>query len=166
MNTELIVANKEDETIIANLLQFYIYDFSEFIGGDVNETGLFEPYAELPDYWNEGSGKFPYLIKSNGKYAGFVLVKKIESNNEGYTVAEFFILRKYRGKGVGKAIARQIFDSYPGQWEVFQRETNQPAQVFWVSVIKEYTNGQFTDHLENARRVQRFENSFVTANVK
>lgn len=156
MNTELIVAHKEDEIIIANLLQFYIYDFSEFIGGDVNETGLYEPYTDLANYWNEGDRKFPYIIKSGGKYAGFVLVKKMESNKDGYTIAEFFIMRKYRRTGIGRNIAKQIFNGSKGEWEVFQRETNKPAQEFWVSVINEYTKGQFTDRTESGRRIQNF----------
>ena len=33
------------------------------------------------------------------------------------TIAEFFILRKYRRQGVGDMAARHVFDLFPGPWE-------------------------------------------------
>lgn len=40
MNFELIQATNEHKVIIRNLMQFYIYDFSEFVKCDVEEDGL------------------------------------------------------------------------------------------------------------------------------
>jgi predicted acetyltransferase len=56
-------ASKEDKTAIENLMQFYIYDFTEFIKYDVEDNGLFAPYPHLEDYWREEINKFPYIIK-------------------------------------------------------------------------------------------------------
>ena len=155
MNHELIYAFKDYKDVIKNLMQFYIYDFSEYVDYDVEEDGLFKPYPNLEEYWREAD-KFPYVIKKDEKYAGFVLVKTMKSEKHYYSIAEFFIMKKYRRTGIGKAAARQIFNLHKGQWEVHQRENNKPAQEFWNKVISEYTNGEFLDRFENGRRIQDF----------
>jgi len=158
MSFELIYASPNYKDVITNLMQFYIYDFSEYVDCDVEEDGLFKAYPNLEDYWKKGSNKFPYIIKKDEKYIGFVLVKTIESEKSHYSIAEFFIMKKYRKEGIGKAVAKQVFNLYKGQWEVHQREYNVPAQKFWNKVISEYTNGNFSERFENGRRIQNFRN--------
>ena len=61
------------------MLQLYLHDFSEHaaIGspyGDVDEAGCFAyPYLDL--YWSE-PGRLPFLIRTGGHIAGFVLVNQ------------------------------------------------------------------------------------------
>ena len=96
MNFNLLTASDKDKTAIENLMQFYIYDFSEFIKYDVEETGQFAPYPHLEDFWSDPD-KFPYIIKKVGFLAGFVLVKFVRSEVQHYfSIAEFFIMKKYR----------------------------------------------------------------------
>ena len=159
MNFTLLPASEEYKAVIQNLMQFYIYDFSEYVKYDVDDNGLFAPYPNLDDYWKETSNKFPYIIKKDDKYVGFVLVKFIESQERMYfSIAEFFILKKYRRTGIGKAIAIKVFNLHKGQWEVFQKESNKPAQIFWKKVIEEYTKGQYKESSEDGKRIQNFEN--------
>ena len=159
MNIMLIGASSEYKNVIKNLMQFYVYDFSIYIGCDVERDGLYAEYADLDDYWREPNHRFPYMIIKEKKYLGFVLVRFIESAERAYfSIAEFFILNKYRRQGIGKMIALQIFNLHRGQWEVFQKESNKPAQAFWSTVINEYTGGKFTERFENGRRIQDFEN--------
>jgi len=158
MNISLLRASKEYKPIFDNLMQFYIYDFSEYIELDVEENGLFKPYQYLEEYWGEENNRFPYIVKRNNKYVGFVLVQLIESEQRThFSIAEFFIMRKYRRNGVGKAIAFEIFNLHKGQWEVYQKETNKPAQMFWSKVIGEYTKGMFVERYEDGKRIQDFE---------
>jgi len=156
MDFELIYASRRYKGVIKNLMQFYIYDFSEYVGCDVEENGLFKAYLKLDDYWKEKNNKFPYIIKKDEKYIGFVLVKRFKSKSNYFSIAEFFVMKRYRRTGIGKAAAKQIFNLHKGQWEVHQRENNKPAQEFWNKVINEYTNGEFSDHVENGRRIQNF----------
>ena len=159
MNCTLLRASEEYKAVIQNLMQFYIYDFSEYVKYDVADNGLFAPYPHLDDYWKETNNKFPYIIKKDDKYIGFVLVKFIESQERMYfSIAEFFILKKYRRTGIGKAIAIKVFNLHKGQWEVFQKESNKPAQIFWKKVIEEYTKGQYNERSEDGKRIQDFEN--------
>lgn len=159
MNFKLIPASEEYKDVLKNLMQFYMYDFSEFVAIDVEEDGLFKAYPDLENYWKEKDHRFPYVIKKDEKYVGFVLVRFIESGIKNhFSIAEFFIMKKYRHKGTGKGVAKQIFDLHKGKWEVYQRESNKPARIFWRKIIDEYTKGKFTERFENGRFIQDFEN--------
>ncbi|MED4205386.1 GNAT family N-acetyltransferase [Neobacillus mesonae] len=152
MDYEIVKASLENVETLTNLMQFYIYDFSEFIEAHVEENGRFGDYP-LNDYWTEDN-HFPYLVRFKGKYAGFVLVKWIKTETKSYfSIAEFFIMKKYRRTGLGKSVAGEIFRLHKGNWEVFQMEKNQQAQLFWRNVINEYTGGRFTERVEKGKRI-------------
>jgi len=156
MHYELIFASDQDRIVINNLMQFYMYDFSEYLGFDVEEDGLFKEYPNLGDFWTETGDKVAYIVKKGEKYVGFVLVKTMDSQRNHFSIAEFFIMKKYRREGIGKAVAQELFSLYEGQWEVHQRENNKPAQKFWRKIIDEYTKGQFSERFENGRMIQNF----------
>lgn len=147
----------EEKNTFAHLMQYYFYDFSEFVDMDVEDDGLYGSYPYLDSYWMEPGVRFPYLMKVNGKNAGFALVRQIQTREKTYfSMAEFFIMKKYRRSGVGKRAAMELFDLHPGAWEVFQLETNLPAQRFWNKVISEYTLGVFTERDGQGRKTQVF----------
>ena len=152
MRYELIKANREHTETLANLLQFYIYDFTEFINAHVEENGRFKEYP-LNDYWAKDD-HFPYLVRIDGKYAGFALVNWNEEETKSYfSMTEFFIMKKYRRAGLGKAVAHDLFRLHKGDWKVFQIEKNERAQSFWRHVIHEYTGGQFTERVEEGKKI-------------
>lgn len=100
-----------------------------------------------------------FLVRVAGKLAGFALVKEnVEEDGTTYTfMAEFFIMKKYRGQGIGQAVAYTLFDQFPGAWEVSEIPENLPAQAFWRKIIGRYTGGQFEEEtLEDGGVVQRF----------
>ena len=156
MDAQSIKASYQYKEIIQHLMQFYLYDFSEFVALDVEADGLFAAYKHLDDYWND-ENRFPYIIQKDKKHIGFVLVRFIEEQQRNhFSIAEFFVMKKYRRKGIGKFIASQIFNSYKGKWEVFQKENNKPAQLFWKKIINEYTNGNFKERFEDGKLIQDF----------
>jgi predicted acetyltransferase len=61
-------------------MQLYLYDFSEMCGDDCDERGLFE-YEYLPRYWIEPE-RHPFLIRVDGKLAGFALVREMVERGE------------------------------------------------------------------------------------
>ncbi len=80
---------EKDRNLINTLLQFENYDFCNFYGRDLNEDGKFQD--EIPDsFINE---KNSYIVRADGKIAGFILVRKKIALN---TVEEFWIYPKYR----------------------------------------------------------------------
>ena len=60
-------------------------------------------------------------------------------------MTEFFVLRRFRRRGVGRAAAFPAFDRFAGPWEVRQREDNPNATAFWRRTIDDYTRGDFEE---------------------
>lgn len=163
MQTAILPATGADRSVLKNLMQLYLYDLSEIEGIDVDERGRFS-YPALDLYWTE-AGRYPFLIRVDGRLAGFALVSqhsRLTGPFEGHTIAEFFILRRYRRMGVGRAAATQIFDRFPGRWEVATIATNIPAQAFWRSVIDRYTGGRYHEVWLQDERWRGPVQSFVT----
>ena len=145
MNIEIIEAGFNDKSLIRNMMQLYLYDFSEMDGSDLNEHGLYD-YKYIDYYWVEKE-RFPFIIRVDGRLAGFVLVNDhVHSTKAKHSIAEFFIMRKYRRRGVGKSVAFQILDRFPSCWEVCQTRNNVAAQTFWHSTIGKYTAGDFDEY--------------------
>lgn len=145
MNLEIIKVVKVDKSVLRQLMELYLYDFSEYDQADVDEHGLFG-YDHLDAYWTE-EDRYPYFIRVDGKLAGFVLVSQhteVVEAGTGYSISEFFVMKKYRQSGIGKAAATEVFERHPGRWEVRQYLPNKPSLVFWEKVIDSYTQGNFT----------------------
>ena len=134
---EIIPAKREQQPILANLLHLYIHDFTEFVDVDADPDGRFS-YPHLPRYWVE-PGHHPFLVKANGKLAGFVLVKSESGNPPIWDMAEFFILRNHRRHGIGTRTAHEIWQVFPGRWQVRVMSSNTPAHLFWSRTIAGFT---------------------------
>ena len=132
-NIEVCVAAAEEEPILANLLELYAHDFSEFLDIKMSPDGRYG-YAQLPLYWREPN-RHPLLVRVDGNLAGFVLVKGDEN---GWDMAEFFVVRRYRRRGIGSEIAHKVWRQFPGRWAVRVMESNQSAQQFWERVIRAF----------------------------
>ena len=133
---ELIPASRDQEPLLANLLQLYIYDFSELLALDPGADGRFA-YADLPLYWSD-PGRYAFLVKVDGELAGLVLVKT-GSEWDVRDMAEFFVMRRYRRRGVGTSIAHEVWRYLPGPWEVRVMEGNVAAWHFWEQTISSFT---------------------------
>ena len=131
----------DGKPVIDNLLQLYIHDFSEFGGFDVDERGRYA-YSRLDLYWTEAN-RFPFLVRVDGKLAGFALVYvEKEGEQPVARIAEFFVMRRYRHGGVGRQAARLLWTALPGTWTVRVSEGNTPALAFWTRVVAEFSEGR------------------------
>jgi predicted acetyltransferase len=157
VNVDVSPAAAAEASILAALLQLYVYDFSEALALDVGDDGRFRvPSTE---------GRDAFLIRVDGRLAGFALHlarSRITGETGVHDVAEFFVLQRYRRAGVGEHAARWLFDRFPGRWEVRQRAENTRAIAFWRRVIDRYTGGRFDEEVLADERwhgpVQRFDN--------
>jgi len=139
-------AAPEKRVVLENLFQLYAYDWSELGRLDVRDDGRFADYP-LDDYWRD-DWRHPFLLRVDGKLAGFALVSersRLTGTPGVRDMAEFFVMRKYRRQGVGLAAAHAAFDRFAGPWEIRQRDENVDATAFWRRVIARYTNGRFEE---------------------
>jgi predicted acetyltransferase len=146
MQTTLLPVTAREKPALANLIQLYYYDLSEFDGADVDEQGCFD-HAQLDTDWN-AAGNHPFLIRADGRLAGFALVSqqsRLHGAFDGHTVTDFFILRRYRRQGIGRTAATYLFDHFPGRWEVSSSAPNVPGHVFWRGVVDRYTGGHYDE---------------------
>jgi len=89
------------------------------------------------------------------RLAGFAPVSArtlLPKSAGGHDLAEFFVLRAYRRRGVGATAARQLFDRFPGRWEVRELAENAPAIASWRRVIDGYTGGDWREHVLDDNR--------------
>ncbi|WP_423062676.1 GNAT family N-acetyltransferase [Candidiatus Paracoxiella cheracis] len=146
---KLIPASLKDYPIIQNMARFYVYDMSEYLGNEegweIPEDGLYE-CINFRKYW-ETDNTFPFLIKHENELAGFVIVDNKGSEPKiDFNMAQFFILRKFKGKGIGRHVAFQCFNRFQGIWEVMVIPGNTGAYHFWKSIIKKYTSNDFVEY--------------------
>src|SRR5947208_2729626 len=118
---DVFEASLSDKPVLRQLLQLYLYDFSEIDGRDLDEHGVYG-YRFLDHYWTE-TGRHPFLFRCEGQWSGFALIRAGEPNS----VAEFFVLRKYRRLGVGARAGQHLFARFPGNWMVEQVAGNPGA---------------------------------------
>jgi predicted acetyltransferase len=154
---QLIPATLADYPVIQNMGRFYVYDMSEYLGHndgwEIPEDGLYE-CIDLKKYWETGSG-FPFLICHQNELAGFAIVDNKGSDASiNYNMAQFFILRKFKNKGLGQYVAHQLFNRFKGTWEVMVMPDNIGAYQFWKKVISKYDS----DYQSYDRAVPHFNN--------
>ncbi len=143
-------ASGADLPVLANLFQFYRYDISATrgeAGADVLPDGRYQAPTYLERFGSDRRCA-AFLVYVDGHLAGFALVRgysQLTDDPAVHDLLDFFIMRKYRGRGVGSAVARSIFDRFPSQWEVRAHMRNQAAQTFWRRVIADYTGGRYTE---------------------
>lgn len=89
-------------------------------------------YPYLPLYWTE-AGRFPYLIREQGRTAGFALVRQLP-DSRAFEMAEFCVLPEFRGRGLGARAARALFAAHPGPWRIGVMADNAGALSFWRRV--------------------------------
>ncbi len=129
----LETVGEEHKSVLANLLQLYRYDLSEFRSYELSDHGAYV-YRFLDHYWTE-AGRHPFFIRHGGRLVGFALARE---RDDGVTeVAEFFVVRSRRRAGVGRAAALALFERFPGEWELFHDDANHTGAEFWVRVISE-----------------------------
>jgi predicted acetyltransferase len=110
MNISITLVTKDEKEVLKNLLEKYDYEFSQYEDMDVNNLGLYG-YKYLDHYWTD-KNRFAYFIKVNEKLAGFIMINNhSETEKEtDYSIAEFFVMYKYKRMGVGTYAIKYIFN--------------------------------------------------------
>lgn len=148
MDVRLDAATMSDAALLSNLLELYIHDLSAaFPSIEMGADGRFG-YPGLPLYWSEPERRFAFLIRFEGRIAGFALAMRgspVSDDPEVLDVAEFFILRRYRRVGVGRQAAFLLWNSLPGKWIVRVSEGNPGGLRFWAHATAAFTHSGATE---------------------
>ncbi|MFO1315627.1 MAG: GNAT family N-acetyltransferase [Burkholderiales bacterium] len=143
MPLEFHLARAEDFPALEQLLELYQYDLSDIWHQDLDDKGRYG--FDLTRH-RRAEGSRAYIARDGSQFVGFALVAPaIVTRTDGTWMEQFFILKRYRRSGAGRALARHVLFSHPGAWEVGQMPGNTAAYHFWRRVIGDITRGQFTE---------------------
>jgi predicted acetyltransferase len=129
-----------ERAALEQLMQFYIYDFVEFLAPErrmhLGEDGRFPAHPQLDSYWTE-PGSSVWFVRSRGVLCGFALLNKHAHTGQpvDVNVGEYFVARPYRRAGLGTDAITQLLAAQPGLWEIAISARNVPAQAFWPRAI-------------------------------
>ncbi|WP_078379907.1 GNAT family N-acetyltransferase [Sutcliffiella halmapala] len=153
----LVSVRKEEEEVLQRLIQFYIYEFTRF-NDDIKleNDGSYKPF-DLQKYWQINTSYRAFFINYQKEIVGFALLEEGTGDSPN-VIEEFFIIRKYHGKGFGRIAAQRLFSMFEGKWQVFQIQNNYPAQAFWRKTIREFTSNSYLERYDEHRRsIQEFD---------
>jgi predicted acetyltransferase len=145
MNISIEPVKIEEKEVLQRLGELYIYDLTRHSAIDIKDSGLYDDLDDIDLYWQE-ENRHPFFIRVNNRLAGFALVydgRQIEEIESDYAIDDFFIMNRYKHKGIGKHCARYIFDKFHGKWQIWFNPGNAAAKKFWISTVHEYTNGKY-----------------------
>jgi predicted acetyltransferase len=152
VEVRLVPAAPSQRRLLDRLLQLYEYDFSEYGGVDVDAEGLF-PTEDLDATWRPGYDVL--LIEVDGRTAGFAMTTTHRSflgDGDARLLDQLFVMRKYRRRGVATRAVTELFDRFPGAWELGTPRGNLGAQAFWRRVIAERSGGEYREVPEGCER--------------
>ena len=89
---------------------------------------------------------------------GFAMVAREThaARQADYRMAEFFIDRPCRRRGLGRSAVRLILDRFAGRWEISEYTRNPAAVQFWRKVVMAYTRGDYQERSSNGEVRQYF----------
>lgn len=130
---EVRLATVADREPLRRMLELYQYELSDIWDQDIDGAGQYG-YA-MDRYWDT-PGNYAYVALFEGCYAGFALVDdQVKLPGGQYWMDQFFVLKKYRRRGLGRELAARVIARHPGQWQIGQMVDNHPAQSFWRETL-------------------------------
>ena len=148
-----------DKGVLWRYLQFYIYDMSRFTGAQPVD-GEF-PYSQFDACWSDGDRRSAWWVMVGGEIAGFALVR-LDADEGRHEIAEFFIVNRWRRRGIGLAFARQLLTRFPGPWRLHELANNHGAIAFWRRVLAGFAPYAETA-IDHADGIDRIEQRFVVS---
>lgn len=143
MNFKIRLANPEDQLALNRMLELYQHDLSDIWDQDMDCHGAYG--YQTDSYFCGKTDKKAFVFLVDTKYAGVALVNtQCRLRENEWWMSQFFVVKKYRGRGVGELAARHIFDHIHGKWEVGQLKGNDQGLKFWTKTISRYTNDAYT----------------------
>jgi predicted acetyltransferase len=129
---EVIAATDADRATVANLIQLYLYDMTDEGAWPIGEDGRYG-YDFLERFW-----RYPYLLRVDGELAGFALVIDecpLTGDKPCWFMAEFFVMRGYRRRGVGRQAVGELLSRHPGRWHIGVMRSHERAETFWSGTL-------------------------------
>ena len=136
MKDRITINHFDDKDGFYDLFQLYLSDLSQYNHNIVvDEKGLY-PASWIDTDWDLPEF-IPLRIEQNQSTCGFIILSKKPLSKPGteWCIQEFFILRKFRNRGIGRASIEQLFATYSGSYSMAVMKDNVPAKLFWEEAL-------------------------------
>lgn len=160
--------NQSDRRWMESVYRDYLADLAPLGTGvypALGEIGHREP--DLLASWFSDSSAQVLTILQNDQPAGFALVRVRQPlwdrDAPDYSMAEFFIARRWRRQGVGQEAVRLILDRFAGRWHIMEYLRNPGAVSFWRRVVSAYTRGRYQERSGSGEIHQYFDSAAARA---
>ncbi len=161
-----------DQQWIRDVYPEYLHELTDLTGGRTGVFPLFGEHGsrdhELFARWFRDKNSHPLTILESDRPVGFALVSRplmVAPGSLGeYRLADFYIRREFRRRGVGRLAATLIFSRFAGRWLVAETAGNHEAIAFWRTVIHHYSQGRYEErHVDGEVRQTFMTTAAVTA---
>ena len=140
--------DRSEEAVLRRLLGDYCHDMAEWFALDLEADGTY-PYP-VETLWADAC--HVHLATIHRAPVGFAIVEDASCGTAASGVRdlkEFFVVRRHRRAGLGRALASAVWNEYPGGWLVRVFHGNRPALPFWRAAIGAYTEDHFAEEVRN-----------------
>ncbi|HEY2417474.1 MAG TPA: GNAT family N-acetyltransferase [Steroidobacteraceae bacterium] len=154
---------RNDRRWIEGVYRDYLTDLAPAATGifpALGEIGHREP-DQLLRWFDDRSAQVLTILYSLDP-AGFAMVRRrpppagSPDAKAEFSMAEFFIARQWRRRGIGAQAVRLLFDRFDGNWLITEHVRNNVAVKFWRRVVSAYTQGKYQERIVNGEVQQRF----------
>lgn len=136
----------ESDILLRNLFEQYLRDMAEWFDVDIKADGSYS--YDISAVWE--SGYDVYLAKTGDSIVGFAILGSavewlgpVAAND----VHEFFVIRRFRRRSLGRRMASLLWSQRPGEWLVRVLEANAPAVLFWRTAISDHSGSSYEEEI-------------------
>lgn len=166
MEIRIIKVDICEKEILAELLEKYIYEFSQYDKRELPQNARYG-YKYLDNYFTDND-RYAYFIYCDSKLAGFALIRqnpKCERSVD-WSVAEFFVIYNYRRQGVATEAVKQLFDIHKGYYHINYHKKNIASELFWNKIANIYSDNNYDLVVGNDTFIDGTESSDLFFEVK
>jgi len=134
----VIKVKKEQEQVLYNLLQKYLYEMTQYYEDPIGEDDNFE-YKYFSLYFEEPE-RAAYFIYDDRTLIGFAMINRHSFTNERIEncLAEFTIFPAFRQNGNGIKAIKALKAVRDGKWQLKYSTENIVGEQFWQKIKKMY----------------------------
>ena len=135
MSLQICQLTDDHKPLIWNVFQFYCYETSIEDECDLEENGLYSLSSEyFAQYWINPRWS-AHLLRWNGAIAGFALIEPSEALDSAQELADLFVVKRFRRKGIARDVALHFMAERTIPWTVVVFQEAHDAQSFWSKLF-------------------------------
>lgn len=127
--------NQKEFSTFASMYTNYIEELSEY---SERLKGKAVTLYETAQIWCASNIEKYFVLKEN-KTVGFLLLGIKDNKHEfaDYFIAEFYVVHKKQGQGIGSSAMREILQKQKGRYCLFVLNKNTAASRFWDNAFSD-----------------------------